>query len=319
MLFLVLACLSALAVTSRGRSGSAADLTSFLVQNACLDAAGVIQPGRLPFEPGCERQRPLHVGEPLPWRKHDWPNMPAGPALGYQASDSLRGIHGIVQTFDFGDQRRTFGRFDGGPGETGGDGGQMLVLRDGAAFILMTEDGGGGAQWFLGPDCRAGWLVAEPGAGVEWRSRVARLRIARGANACPTAFDAAFTRWRLAELALPWREAASGATHSVTLPVLISEHYGGESIATADHLERFYFAPGLGLTRWERWEHRRRSRLPGREAMAARLAGTIRCPALSGSAAPGSDWRLVDCRTWTNFQRATAREPLYALEWPLGR
>ena len=82
------------------------DLAGSFVQATCLDAAGASRPGVLPFEPGCGPSRPLQTGEPLPYRKHDWPAATQARALplGYQASDSLAGHllgrPAIIQTFD---------------------------------------------------------------------------------------------------------------------------------------------------------------------------------------------------------------------------
>jgi hypothetical protein len=86
----------------------------------------------------------------------------------YQASDSVverrAGRTLVVQTFDFGTDGRVFGRFDGGRG----DGGQVLLFIGDWASFAMTEDGGGGVQWFIGKTCRSpvdqdarflGWLI----------------------------------------------------------------------------------------------------------------------------------------------------------------
>jgi hypothetical protein len=55
-----------------------------------------------------------------------------------------------------------------------------------------------------------------------------------------------------------------GAIQTVAhkMDVIVSEHYGGRNITSADHLERFYFAPDLGLIRWQRWENFALARLP---------------------------------------------------------
>lgn len=289
----------------------------YLAQVACLDAAGAVRPAVLPFEPDCGATRTLRVGEPLPYRKHDWPGRAdmAGAPQGYQASDAvlgrLDGAPAVLHSFDFGGGARRFGSFDAGAG----DGGQAVLLQDDAAIVAMTEDGSGGVQWFLGPDCRAGWLLAA--APVEaWQEAVVRLRIAPSAQDCPTRFNASLTRWRLATIALPWREAATGATGTFSASTLVSEHFGGEAVATAANLERFFLAQGLGLVRWERWENRLRSRNPGIAAGAALMAQSGRCPPMAFSDPPGPAWALVDCRTWTNFVRATPDTPLAALAWP---
>jgi hypothetical protein len=297
------------------------DLAGYFVQAACLDAAGASRLGVLPFEPGCGPSRPLRTGEPLPYRKHDWPAAAQARALplGYQASDSLvgrlLGRPAIIQTFDFADSKRAFAQLDRG------DGGQVVMFGPAGAAAVMTEDGSGGRQWFQGPDCsRAapdpGWLFAAEPLRPEWQSRVARLSITRAAEVCPRSLNLSFTRWRIASIPLPWREAATGATDTVPAEVLVSEHYGGGSIATAHHLERFWFARGLGLVRWERWENPALSPAPRREEMAALITSSARCPRIAFDEAPEAGWQMVDCRSWTNMARARPGAPLVALDWP---
>lgn len=285
---------------------------SYVIQSACLDEAGISIPGRLPFEPGCGRTRPLRTGEPFPYRKHDWPG--AGDALprGYQASDSLlgtlRGVPAAIQTFDFGNEPRAFGRQDPG------DGGQVIPLPAGGELAAtMTEDASAGAQWFQSGTCRAGWLLAVPPFTAAWQQRRIGLAITAGPDICPARLNPSLTRWRSARIDLPWREASTGRTATVAAEVLVSEHFSGAAIAVADHLERFWFARGLGLVRWERWENDPRSHLAARTAMAAHLARSGRCPDIAFGESPDPRWMLVDCRNWTNFLRDA---PLPALDWP---
>lgn len=296
-------------------------LAPYMVQSVCLDARGAPMPGRLPFESGCDRTRPLSAGDPLPYRKHDWPSVEHAAALprGYQASDSLRGTllgrPAILQAFDFGGGTRAFGRLDRG------DGGQAVLLLDDTASAGMTEDASGGIQWFQSPDCRAGapspgWLFAELPLREAWQERVVRLGITHAPGECPAGFGPSLTRWRTARTDLPWRESATGAASTTPAEILVSEHFGGSSIAGANHLERFWFARGLGLTRWERWENPASSRLPGRERMAEIMATSHRCPAIAFGEPPAPGWQLVDCRTWTNMVRAQPGAPLPGLSWP---
>ena len=90
----------------------------------------------------------------------------------------------------------------------------------------------------------------------------------------------------------------------------------GAGVEAADHLERFWFVRGLGLARWERWENTAKSRLTGRDRMAATIAESHRCPPIAFGEPPSNGWRLVDCRTWTNMVRAAPDAPLAALPWP---
>lgn len=297
-----------------------ADMLGYLAQSVCLDATGALV-AVLPIEPACRRRRLQTEQDDAPYRKHDWPDRsdPRLPVEGYQASDSVVAVRGhrtlVVQTFDFGDTSRAFGRFDAGQG----DGGQVVAVVDGWASVAMTEDGGDGVQWFAADACRAGrgddrdhpgWkLFRNDVAADRWRETVAHLRKARAATECPWFFDAAYTRYRAGRIAFPFRIVDAGdgvTTESHLLDVVVSEHYGGTSIAAADHLERFYFAKGLGMVRWERWAGPTASDRRGAEQAAARLIESGRCPALDVPEGVERGWLRVDCRTWTTLvlQRA---------------
>ncbi|RYI36286.1 MAG: hypothetical protein EON48_00100 [Acetobacteraceae bacterium] len=285
---------------------------SYVIQSACLDQAGSPLPGRLPFEPGCDSTRSLRTGEPLPYRKHDWPGAVDALPRGYQASDSLlgtlRGAPAAIQTFDFGNTPRAFGHKDPG------DGGQVIPLpANGELSAAMTEDASGAPQWFQSATCQAGWLLATPPFTADWQQRLIGLNITSGPEVCPSRLNPSLTRWRSARIDLPWREASNGHTATAPAEVLVSEHFSGTAIAIADHLERFWFARGLGLVRWERWENGPRSHLAARTAMADHLAHSGRCPPIAFGEPPDPGWQMVDCRTWTNFVREA---PLPALDWP---
>jgi hypothetical protein len=59
------------------------------------------------------------------------------------------------------------------------------------------------------------------------------------------------------------------------------------------------------------------SQSPDRDRRAAIIAASQRCPDIAHSVPPGPAWRMVGCRTWTNFDRARAgAAPLRALDWP---
>ncbi len=294
-------------------------MIDYLVQGVCIDSAGA-STDALPTDEECSRLRLQKSSDTAVYRKHDWPNRlgVANEAPAYQASDSVLERRGsrtlIVQTFDFGTGGREFGRFDSGMG----DGGQVLLLIDGWASIAMTEDGGAGVQWFMGPACRsptnpdgrfASWLAFRSDVGTDiWSSSVAKLNIAAGPWDCPRQFNAAYTRYRLDQIDIPFRVVnVAHELHSFRrrLDVVVSEHYGGKDIQSADHLERFFFAKGFGLVRWERWANAGFAH-DVRTAEAARLlARTSRCPQLKRYGAPDANWRLVDCRTWTTLIRQT--------------
>ncbi len=295
--------------------GTAATLRDFMIQDVCLDPAGAVVVGRSPLDPGCAAKRDLQPGELLPYHKHDHPSpdQARGAPLGYQRHDSFpvatAGLGTVVEhSFDFGaGDRRRFGAFDGD-----GDGGDIASLAPGAVSIGATEDAGG-FQLFVG-ECTGAvdaaalahaWIIAEFDAARpvplegETIARLNDLKAGRQ-DACPARFNAAYTRWHVAPFLY---RAAPGQGEPVTLTTLISEHYGGASPATADHVERFYFTRELGGTRWERWQNARGNNQYSAAAIAAYaawFASTKRC-----SAAPppggGAVMLLIDCHEWTRI------------------
>ncbi len=145
-----------------------------------------------------------------------------------------------TSSFDFGGGQRRFGKIDQG------DGGQAILLQNGTAAAAMTEDGSGGVQWFVAASCRdggqlpsAGWLFVAAPVRAVWQERLVHLNIAAAPGDCPARFNPSLTRWRSATISLPWREAATGATAERPAEILLSEHFGGASVAAANHLERF--------------------------------------------------------------------------------
>lgn len=292
-----------------GVSPGWATVYDFLVQDVCLDADEKAVAGLSPLDPRCKRHRDLLPGEALPYHKADWPgdeDLRHQPA-GYERSDSVP-VHSrllgslVVQTFDFGagDERR-FGAFDHG------DGGQVVAFSETSASIILTEDGSRGLQLMAGPGCTPGqiagpllldsWVIVARAAGtIDSGSALAKLRIVTDAS-CPAAFDYAYTEWHTAML----RYRAS-LSDDLTAPLLtlISSHFGGKSVTSAGHLERFYFTRELGWTRWERWQNTGLSKDPDRSVRASRrLNSSRRCGPLEP--APGGEWLMTDCREWTNI------------------
>ncbi|MCW8085618.1 hypothetical protein [Sabulicella glaciei] len=275
------------------------EAVSFLAQHECAD------PVRLPVEPGCAEPRPATEGR-LAYRRIDW--------SGVQASDAVLATRAggpvVVQSFDFGDGERRFGRFDEGKG----DGADAVRLDRGGVGIYATEDGASGLLHWAGAPCpaTAGWLLWDRTPTRDWRARTVRLNGVPARDACPTQWNLAFTRWRMVELALPWRDD-DGRSGTHAAEAIVSEHFGGESVERSGHMERFVHARWLGKVRWERWEHRERTSLANLPEAARVLAGSGRCPdggAMLGS--PGRDWVLADCRLWTHYRRG----PSHSMPWP---
>jgi len=301
------------------QSMSSKELMSFLAQSVCLDDNGQVRRG-LPIDADCLIRRAQSDGDLATYRKYDWPNSNEAVRrpLGYQASDSVimhrEGRTFVEQTFDFGDEKRAFGHFDAGLG----DGGQVLVVVDGWASAIMTEDGGDGIQYFIGPGCRTSTV---PAAGElswvffnsdvergQWNSTMARLNKGRSSSECPTVFNTALTRYRADTIDVPFRilDKFERLTEMIKpIDVIISEHYSGGQMTSADHLERFYFARDLGLIRWERWENFAVPQPIALVRMANEFADTGRCRPWAYSIAAGPQWQMIDCRNWTTLVPST--------------
>jgi len=293
-----------------------APVWEYMAQSVCTDAQDRVVAGATPLESGCGRMRTLRVGEALPYHKRDWPGVADRPRFpdGYQQSDSVpvmtaRGP-AVLQTFDFGDDGRAFGKLDLG------DGGQLVVFTPESAAVGVTEDGGAGLQLFIGPDCTPvnGWVVVN-------RSFLAQpsgetvAHLTREQNHCPAQMNEAYTHWWVQPVSFRFRVAGGApGTPSVTpggaksavegravWTTLVSEHFDAGAPERSRAMERMHFTKLLGHTRWEAW---RNLGLPGAAkdgqpaVMAAALAKTERCgPALPMRAG----WVMVDCREWTQL------------------
>lgn len=276
------------------------------------------------------RDHRLTADEPMVWRKFDWPGQddPRSFPVGYLANDAVVLRLGpsplIAHVADFGDTVRQFRHFDAGKG----DGGQVAQIIDDAAYGIMTEDGGAGYQWFVGPACRGpaggldrfkSWLffAADVAPGM-WRQRIAELAMARSASGCAPGFSRALTRYRLETIDVPLFAAFDGRRQAmrVSVPTIVSEHFGREAVKRSDHLERFFFGDGLGMYRWERWEQRGLSLNSDMDQQGAQFARSGRCPDLRFSVPPATGWVLTDCRMWTNLIRQDVPWRAVEFGWP---
>jgi hypothetical protein len=271
-----------------------ATLDDYLIQDVCVTAEGAL----LSDDPwdGCPAgavARDLRVGEALPYHRHDQPGP--GAPLGYQRKDSYpRPDARTVHSFDF----APFGEFN--PDRDGYD----VVETDGDySSIIGTRDPTGLAQTFYGVGCRLddAWLLL-PRVGFEGAGmRTATLALVgweRAAQSypgpCPARYDRSLTPYASRRVTFG---GVNGAREK-SLDAIVVSHYGGEAVATADHIERFYFTRAYGLTRWERWENNR---------------GAPRTEGCNGPTAEGT-FRRVDCRDWT--QVFADETPTPAEVWP---
>ena len=267
----------------------------FLVQDVCVDARDRPIVGATPLDgpAGCPRPRKLRTGERLTYHKRDWPGVP--DRASYQQSDSLpiRSSRGpaVLQTYDFGDPPRAFGRMDQG------DGGQVAFFTPDTAAFGITEDGGAGMQLFIGPGCAPvdSWVVVDRSFATRPAGEML-ARITRRMDHCPAQMGYAYTRWRVQPVTYRTRTVAGQG--QAELATLVSDHFGGRDVGTSDALERMQFTHALGFTRWERWQNLAVRDNGTDRVQAAALAATGRCDAGLGPPGPGP-WVMTDCRQWT--------------------
>ena len=251
-----------------------ADLGSFLAPTVCAD-------GSFAFLSGCAGTQ-RRASDVLAHRLADRSGHTDG-----QISDAWRSDDGqyFVQTFSYPPN---------GPFVAAhGDGGDVAVVRGSAVLLDYTQNGtpGGGtiAGYWVGYRCPlgTGWLLFDASAPVgSWRAQVAYLAGSATRDACPR-LNAAYTRWRLDTVPVAFE--VGGATVSVPLKVVVSEHYAGTSIAGAGSMERVINAQGVGRVLWEAWATH-----PPTVPMAWACDGVP-----PYNAAPASGWFLQDRRCLT--------------------
>jgi hypothetical protein len=272
------------------------ELADYLIQDVCARADGEL----LAVDPydGCPAgaaRRDLRVGEPLPYHRHDQPDV--NNPLGFQRHDSFprpgEGSLRHVHPFDF----PPFGEYNAADGYD-------VAEADGAwAAIVGTRDPTGLAQTFFGPGCALadGWILLPTAGFLSPDAVVASLRGVGWEKAgqpfpgtCPAGRDAAYTDW---EVLSGFPFGGQGGAREKRIDALLSQHYGGRDPATADHIEKFYLTRLYGLTRWERWQNLKLH--PGTPPKTAGCGGPTRA----------GDFVRVDCRDWSHV----VPEPL---PWP---
>lgn len=288
-----------LATIARPLLGATAE--DLLIQDVCVAADGRLLPDD-PYDgcPGGAVQRNLELGEPLPYHRHDQPGP--GAPQGYQRHDAF------PRPSPSGTGRRYVSPFDFAPfGEYNPDrDGYDVVEADGAfASIVGTRDPVGLAQTFFGPGCALddSWLLFPTATGAGAGERLAQLILvgwertgAAFPGRCPGRYDRSLTRWQ--ERTVDFGDSApTWGSRTKRIPALVVDHYGGSSVETADHIERFYFTRLYGLTRWERWQR----------------SGTPRPEGCNGATREGGFVRL-DCRDWTHV--VPEPEPYPPAAWP---
>ena len=277
---------------------TAAEQMAYLVQDAALMQDGGFVPAT--------------IDAAMTVRKHDWG---ATGSRGYEASDSVQDSRPsgaiVVQTFDFGYAPDGFGRFDA----AAGDGGQVLKIIDGWASVVMTQDGGAGVQWFIGAvDPQLGWLMFRDDVTDQWQTVTAALRDAGKASSRPWLYNLAWTRYRRQTVTVPFLIDGQ-PSQSRALDAVVCEHYAGPTVATTTAMERFVFAKGFGLIRWERWLNPALATVD--RAAASVLAASGRLPPVPELAGlVPSSWALVDGRCWSNLCSYATPQTVRQFNWP---
>jgi hypothetical protein len=295
LLFVVLA-----ACTNGALAAVIPDVTVFLAQSVCTDGTPAV------FSPGCTAHQQTDT-DPMVWRRLDWAHTDG------QIEDAYSSADGYVNTFSYPPN----GPFDAG----NGDGGDLLVSDGTTVSITYSQNGcqlgsspqcmpTGGAQgtvagWWVGQNCGGtGWLSFDNRAPTgRWRSTVAKLAASTDPNACPP-LDSAYTRWRHETAMVPIY--VSGVPQALSLPVIISEHYAGASIARATSMERFVMAQSVGRVLWESW-----AKSPSSYDAGANCSGIS-----PWSDAPGPRWFLQDRRCITSYQLTDGTMTGAIYGWP---
>ena len=269
----------------------------FIVQDVCVDHAGKPIVGVSPLDEHdkCPSHRNLRIGEKLPYHKQDWPQSgDTDHEHGYSRNDEYPATFGALGTVVV--QERTLL-------EQGRSGGGLFIFSDKFAASGFTQDPSG-VQVFYGPDCDApnpadrvkdAWVFMGRDVRIGGSGQTV-ARLTRFAQKCPNALASSFTRWHTDTIkfrvGLP-----TGSQEVKSLVTLVSDHFGGRDLASADHLERFYFTRELGLIRWERWQNATRAK----GSVQAEPVRAGKCDSVEKKPESDEDWHMVKCRQWTNL------------------
>lgn len=291
----------------------------YLVQEVCIDQSGKM----LPIDPySCpqgDTSRPLEIGEPLPYHKHDQPG-PNHPD-GYQQHDSypVRDLGGsllIVNPFDY----EPFDRF-----KSWRDGYDIYLVKDGWVSAGETKDGGGFSTTFFGANCRPydGWVFfpasvfesPEPGRvempihGNYWEQNGESWP-----GACPSSYQMhSLTTW---DFVKGNSFGGVGGNPVKTLDTLRSVHgfSTNPQFLAHGHLEVFYFTRLYGVTRWEVWTPR--EQVDTDDKLRQRTADVAtRCNNTDDINYEGEQFVVTACRDWSAVTVSKALAT--PISWPI--
>lgn len=269
-----------------------------IVQDVCVDRTDKPIAGVSPLDghDKCPSHRNLRIGEKLPYHKQDWPQSgDVNHAQGYSRNDEYPTTLGALGTVVV--QERTLL-------EQQRSGGGLFIFSDKFAASGFTQDPSG-MQVFYGPNCDApnpadrvkdAWIFMGRDVTIGGSGQTV-ARLTRFLRKCPNALASSFTRWHTETI--KFRVGSPTGSQDVKpLVTLVSDHFGGRELATADHLERFYFTRELGLIRWERWQNATRAKGASVQVEPVRAG---KCDSIEKRPESDEDWHMVKCRQWTNL------------------
>lgn len=307
-------------------------IEDFLVQNVCASDADenkILAADPYPNCPGGYHSRDLRVGELLPYHKTD--QAAPGHPDGFQGGDSFpirfQGQVRQIHQFDFGvfdDPISTAGgstaRFEHNfyPGAKHRDGSDTSENSGAFASFPATTDTNG-EQPFWGPNCARedGWVLFSNDLTKGQTARNVLATITGGATCAPgQAMGQALTYFDYPDG--PFEYSAfytdgegklrydGGAAHGAkTLETVISWHFGGATIDTSTHIEKFYFTRTYGKTRWERWQNIAMTNLEcgGHQCTEADSDKGNACNGPSrDERSPTAIFVRISCRDWTQIR-----------------
>ena len=342
--------------TGAAKAQQAPDPTAlpYMVQQVCVDQTGVVVRIDPYFCPKNDTLRPLQIGEPLPYHKHNQvePHNPLSPQE-YEDKDSdfelhdsypVRALNGTVLSID---------PFDFEPDRFNSrlDGYDVYRIDDGWTSVEETRDGGGfGITWF-GANCKLynGWVffpladltssgikageTKMPISGVYWEkdgehwpgncqsaSQASATQSKSGDQSCHPGASCPSKDYETPltswEFIPNYPFAGIGNNPVKRLDTIRSIHGFIDSPDFLAHgdLEVFYFTKLYGSTRWEDW-------MPAGEVKASprfqRMAEQVSkyCHGTGDVEYHGVKFVVTYCRDWSAV--SVLDQPEFAAPWPI--
>lgn len=327
---------------------------SYLVQQVCIDQTGAVVRIDPYFCPKNDKLRPLQIGEPLPYHKHNQvePHNPLSPQE-YEDKDSdfelhdsypVRALNGTVLSidpFDFEPDRFT-SRLDGY---------DVYRIDDGWTSVEETRDSGGfGITWF-GANCKLynGWVfypladltssgikageVKMPISGVYWEkdgehwpghcpstAQASTKQAASGDQSCHPGASCPSKDYETPitswEFIPNYPFAGIGNNPVKRLDTIRSIHgfIDGPDFLAHGDLEVFYFTKLYGSTRWEDWMPVGEVKASPRFQRIAEQASKY-CHGTDDVEYHGVKFMVVYCRDWSAV--SVLDKPELAAPWPV--